>query len=77
MSFILNFVYCFTGFIGIIGRLILHVFQYVFQNHVKSRKIYVAVYATRYNYTHDQLNTNYIHFNIILKNIFEGGGRKI
>ena len=37
----LNFVYCFTGFIGIIGRLIFHVRQYVFQNHVKSRKIYV------------------------------------
>ena len=76
MSLILNFVYCFTGFIGIIGGLILHVHvcQYVFQNHAKSRKIYVK--ATRYNYTHDQLNTNYIHFNIILKNIFEGGGEK-
>ena len=36
-----HFVYCFTGFLGIIGGLILHVRQYVFQNHVKSRKIYV------------------------------------
>ena len=40
MSLTLNLVY-FTGFIGIIGGLILHVCQYVFQNHVKSRKIYV------------------------------------
>ena len=45
MSLILNFVYCFTVFIGIIGGLVLHVCQYVFRNHVKSRKIYVS--ATR------------------------------
>ena len=36
MSLTLNFVFCFTGFIG---GLIFHVRQYVFQNHVKSRKI--------------------------------------
>ena len=41
MSLTLNFVYCFTGLIEIIGGLILHVHKYVFQNHVKSRKIYV------------------------------------
>ena len=35
----LNCVYCFTGFIG--RGLILHVCQYSFQNHVKSRKIYM------------------------------------
>ena len=35
----LNFVYCFTGFIC--RGLILHVCQYVFQNHLKSRKIYM------------------------------------
>ena len=28
------FVYCFTGFIGIIGGLIFHVRLHVFQNHV-------------------------------------------
>ena len=38
MSLTLILVYCFTGFIGIIGGLIFHVRQYVFQNHVKSRK---------------------------------------
>ena len=43
----LNLVYCFTGFIIFIiyrgggGGLILHVCQYVFQNHLKSRKIYM------------------------------------
>ena len=37
MSLTLNSVYCFTG---LIGGLILHVCQYVFQNYVKSRKIY-------------------------------------
>ena len=44
MSLTLNFAYCFTGFIG--GGLILHVCRHVFQNHVKSRKIYTYTYAT-------------------------------
>ena len=73
MSLTLNFVYCFTGFLGIIGGLILHVRQYVFQNHVKSRKIYV--YATRYkieyihicDYTHDQLNTTATSISFLIK----------
>ena len=33
----------FRGFIGIIGGLILYVCQNVYQNHVKSRNIYVRV----------------------------------
>ena len=37
----LKFCILFTGFLGIKGGLIFHVRQYVFQNHVKSRKIYV------------------------------------
>ena len=62
MSLTLNFAYCYTGFIG--GGLILHVCQYVFQNHVKSRKIYMYMYATPiYDYTHDQFYyTFYYHF---------------
>ena len=49
MSHTLNFVYCFTGFIG--RGADLHVCQYVFQNHVK-----VVKYTCRlpqYDYTHD------------------------
>ena len=42
----------------------MYICQYVFQSHVKSRKIYMLPWLRRYNYTHDQLNT--IHFNIIL-----------
>ena len=42
------------------GGLILHVCQYVFQNHLKSRKIYMyTCRLRRYNYTHDQLNTRH------------------
>ena len=68
MSLTLNFVYCFTGFIG---GLIFHVRQYAFQNHVKSRKIYV--WATRYNYTHDQLNAIDISISF-LRILLRGGG---
>ena len=46
------------------GGLILHVCQYVFQNHLKSRKIY--------NYIHDQLNTR--HYIIIFLGFFLRGG---
>ena len=45
-----------------------------FQNHVKSRKIYVQ--ATRFNYTHDRSVEYYIYFDIILKNFLRGGGAK-
>ena len=80
MSLILNFVYCFTELIGIIGGLILHVCHFVSMYFKIMSK--VVKYTCRLRdiitqYTHDQLNTNYIHFNIILKNIFEGGERKI
>ena len=49
----------FTGFI-FQGGLILHVCQYVFQNHVKSRKYTCVLH--RYDYTHDQLNTFFLNF---------------
>ena len=52
--------------------MILHVCQYVFQNHLKSCKIYIR----RYNYTHDQLNTR-PYIMIFLGIILRGGGRKI
>ena len=56
------------------GGLILHVCQYVFQNHLKSRKY--TCWLRRYNYTHDQLNTR--HYIMIFLGFFlRGGGRKI
>ena len=70
MSPTLHFIYCFTGFIGIMeGLFYMYVSIYVFQKHVKSRKIYMYV-----DYTHDQLNTT--HFIIVFRIFFEGG-RKI
>ena len=67
----LNFVYCFTEFIGTGGgggcfymyfKIMLKVLKYTCR-------------LRRYYYTHDQLNTR--NFNIIFVNFFEGGGRKI
>ena len=63
MSPTLNFVCYFTGFMRRGADFTcMSDCQYVFQNYVKSRKIYMYR-LRRYSYTHDQLNTR--HFNII------------
>ena len=52
------------------GLFYMYVSIYVFQKHVKSRKIYMYV-----DYTHDQLNTT--HFIIVFRIFFEGGAQNL
>ena len=71
MSLILNFVHCFTGLIGIIRGLILHVCDFVSMYFkIMSKVVKYTCRLRRSIYTHNQLNTRY-HF---LEFFLRGGG---